>query len=112
MVFLVPVKLTTLCLSAVGFIKLLFGMQVRGYTSPQDFINDRYGTLRLRLLCAVCGVIPMISVLVCIPLPRLEVWVDGNIAQVLCHSDIRFNCVDVFEVKASELPCLNIWLGL
>ena len=34
---------------------------VRGYTSPQDFINDRYGTLRLRLLCAVCGVIPMIS---------------------------------------------------
>lgn len=34
---------------------------VRGYTSPQDFLNDRYGTLRLRLLCAVCGVIPIIS---------------------------------------------------
>jgi hypothetical protein len=35
--------------------------QVRGYTSPQDFLNDRYGTLRLRLLCAVCGVIPIMS---------------------------------------------------
>eukprot|EP00435_Cladocopium_sp_Y103_P043349 s1779_g12.t1 len=34
---------------------------VRGYTSPQDFLNDRYGTLRLRLLCAVCGVIQMMS---------------------------------------------------
>ncbi len=77
--------------SQVGFISsetwpFLIETQVRGYTSPQDFINDRYGTLRLRLLCAVCGVIPMISVLLCIRLPRLEVWVDGNIAQLWCHS--------------------------
>ena len=40
--------------------------KVRGYTSPQDFLNDRYGTLRLRLLCAVCGVIPIISSWFCL----------------------------------------------
>ncbi|CAK9091760.1 unnamed protein product [Durusdinium trenchii] len=34
---------------------------LRGYTSPLDFINDRYGTMRLRLLCTICGVIPIIG---------------------------------------------------
>lgn len=32
----------------------------RRYDSPMDFISDRFGTLRLRLLCAACGIIPMI----------------------------------------------------
>ena len=32
----------------------------RNYTSPFDFISDRFGTKRLRVLCAVCGVIPMV----------------------------------------------------
>lgn len=31
----------------------------RNYTSPFDFISDRFGTKRLRVLCAICGVIPM-----------------------------------------------------
>ena len=25
-----------------------------------DFISDRFGTVRLRLLCAACGIIPMV----------------------------------------------------
>eukprot|EP00931_Biecheleriopsis_adriatica_P051595 TRINITY_DN29943_c0_g1_i1.p1 TRINITY_DN29943_c0_g1~~TRINITY_DN29943_c0_g1_i1.p1 ORF type:complete len:680 (+),score=114.29 TRINITY_DN29943_c0_g1_i1:243-2042(+) len=32
----------------------------RGYTSPNDFIRDRYRTVRLRLLCAACGCVPML----------------------------------------------------
>ena len=32
----------------------------RNYTSPFDFISDRFGTKRLRILCAICGVIPMV----------------------------------------------------
>ncbi|CAK9070820.1 unnamed protein product [Durusdinium trenchii] len=32
----------------------------RAYSSPMDFISDRFGTVRLRLLCAACGIIPMV----------------------------------------------------
>eukprot|EP00928_Gymnodinium_smaydae_P001977 TRINITY_DN10703_c0_g3_i1.p1 TRINITY_DN10703_c0_g3~~TRINITY_DN10703_c0_g3_i1.p1 ORF type:complete len:652 (+),score=84.98 TRINITY_DN10703_c0_g3_i1:36-1991(+) len=32
----------------------------RSYTSPNDFISDRFGSNRLRILCAVCGVVPML----------------------------------------------------
>ncbi|CAJ1330032.1 unnamed protein product [Effrenium voratum] len=33
----------------------------REYKSPIDFVSDRYGTIRLRLLCAACSVVPMIT---------------------------------------------------
>lgn len=32
----------------------------RQYESPMDFITDRYGTRRLRVLSACCGIIPMV----------------------------------------------------
>ena len=76
--------------------------QVRGYTSPQDFLNDRYGTLRLRLLCAVCGVIPMISFLVQLVIGKgmnwkIGFWIKTRISE--------FTKINISSKSAMFQPC-------
>jgi len=50
--------------------------QVRGYTSPGDFIGDRYGSQALQLCCSICACIPQFFYLT-VQLVSFAVTVEG-----------------------------------
>ena len=57
----------------------------RNYTSPFDFISDRFGTKRARVLCAICGVIPM-TLYITAQMLSFAAMVEGMTMQVLPKS--------------------------
>jgi len=54
----------------------------RSYTSPFDFVSDRFGTKRLRILCAICGVTPMI-IYITAQMISFAAMVEGMTMQVI-----------------------------
>ena len=54
----------------------------RSYTSPLDFISDRFGTKRLRLLCAACGVVPML-LYIAVQMVAFAAMVEGMTLQAI-----------------------------
>ena len=54
----------------------------RNYTSPFDFISDRFGTKRLRLLCAACGVVPML-LYIAVQMVAFAAMVEGMTLQAI-----------------------------
>ena len=85
--------------------------KVRGYTSPQDFLNDRYGTLRLRLLCAVCGVIPIISSWTTLLLVGMRVCLEMVHTAVIPCPIQSGKCDDPLKEQSVGLSCRRIQLN-
>ena len=54
----------------------------RNYTSPFDFISDRYGTKRLRILCAACGLVPML-LYISVQMVAFAAMVEGMTLQAI-----------------------------
>ncbi|CAJ1373504.1 unnamed protein product [Effrenium voratum] len=74
----------------------------REYKSPIDFVSDRYGTIRLRLLCAACGVVPMI-IYITAQMLSFAAMVQGMTFQVIP----KWACILVFIVLMLTLEVLG-----
>ena len=74
----------------------------RSYTSPFDFISDRFGTRRLRLLCAACGVVPML-LYIAVQMVAFAAMVEGMTLQVIPKTP----CMLIFCVIIITLEMLG-----
>ncbi|OLQ15705.1 Sodium/glucose cotransporter [Symbiodinium microadriaticum] len=74
----------------------------RSYTSPFDFISDRFGTRRCRLLCAACGVVPML-LYIAVQMVAFAAMVEGMTLQVIPKTP----CMLIFCVIIITLEMLG-----